>query len=140
MSTLEQTKTDLENEVAALERQIADTATELEAKRAALADARAAAAGKIAEVQAQIAAEQIEQKAAAFLAVAASLDKGMTVEALGAFRKLASELAFAGRLKQGSYSTRESLIKRMLGETVYRMPFPTWSEMAQAWIVTRKAA
>jgi hypothetical protein len=136
---LEQTKSNLESEVAALERQIADTTTELEAKRQKLAEARAAVATRIAEVQKQIAAEQIEQKASEFVAVAAALDHAWTVDAMAAFKRLASELSMAGRLKQAS-AARESLIKRMLGQTVYRPPFPTWSAMAQAWLIPAKKA
>ena len=93
-----------------------------------------------AEHNKQIAADQIEQKVGEFFAAARALDAALTVPALGAFRRLACDLSLAGRLRQPSYAARDHLIKRMLGETVYRQPFPTWSEMAQAWIVTNKAA
>jgi hypothetical protein len=123
---------DLENDVAALE-------AELETKRAQLAATRAAAAAKAAEVQKQIEAELIEKKIDEFIAAAAALDHGLTPEALDLFKRSAGELAMAGRLKQAHHA-RESLIKRMLGGTVYRPPYPTWSALAQAWIVPAEKA
>jgi hypothetical protein len=137
VATLEQTKNNLENEVAALERQIADTATELEAKAAKLAEARAAAESKLAEARNQIAAEEIERKAAEFLAVAARLDAAMTVDGMAAFRRLAAELSMAGRVRQAHHA-RESLIKRMCGQTVYQLPFANWAAMAAAWLIPAK--
>jgi hypothetical protein len=137
--TPERIKRDLENEIAALEKQIAETGTELEAKRAKLVEARDAIEAKIAEVRNQIAGEDIERKAAEFLAVAARLDVAQTVADLAAFRRLASELSMAGRVRQ-AYAARESLIKRMLGETVYSMPFPNWSAMARAWLIPAQKA
>ena len=140
VATLEQTKSNLENEIAALERQIADTATELEAKRQKLAETRAAVATKIAEVQRQIEAELIEKKIGEFVAVARALDNAMTAAGMAAFKRLASELSMAGRLKQAS-AAREHLIKRMLGQTVYKPPFANFSAMAAAWLIpTQKAA
>ena len=68
----------------------------------------------------------------------AALDHGMTVEALGSFKRLAAELSIAGRLKQAHHA-REHLIKRMLGQTVYRPPYPTWSALAQAWLLPAPA-
>ena len=130
IETLEQTKT----EVAALEQQIADTTKELEAKRAQLTEAHVAAA----EVQKQIAADQLETKIAEFIGVAAALDVAMTVAGMAAFRKLASELHMVGRVRQ-AHAARESLVSRMKGETVRRMPFPTWSAMAQAWLIPTPA-
>jgi hypothetical protein len=50
------------------------------------------------------------------------------------FKRLAGELAMAKRLKQAHHA-RESLIDRMVGRTVYRMPYQTWSALARAWIV-----
>jgi hypothetical protein len=132
---LEQTKLDLETEVAVLEAQIESHGIELEAKRAQLAAARVVAAAKAAERQKQIEAESIERKIGEFVAAAAKLDHyGMSAEALTTFKKLAGELSFAGRLKQ-AYAARESLISRQLGQTVYRPPFPSWAAMAQAWLV-----
>ena len=139
VATLEQTKSNLENEIAALERQIADTATELEAKRQKLAETRAAVATKIAEVQRQIEAELIEKKIGEFVAVARALDDAMTAAGMAAFKRLASELSMAGRLKQAS-AAREHLIKRMLGHTVYKPPFANWSAMAAAWLIPEKKA
>jgi hypothetical protein len=134
------TNSDLENDVAALEAQVEFTTKELEAKRAKLAAMRAAAAAKAAEVQKQIEAELIEKKIGEFVAAAAALDHGMTPEALGSFKRLAGELSMAGRLKQAHHA-RASLIERMLGRTVYRPPYPTWSTLAQAWLIpTQKAA
>jgi hypothetical protein len=135
IATLEQTK----NEVAALEQQIADTTKELEAKRAQLTEAHAAAMAKAAEVQKQIAADQLETKIAEFVRVAASLDVGMTAAGMASFKKLAGELHFAGRLRQ-AHAARASLISRMNGETVYKMPHPSWSAMAAAWLIPAKKA
>jgi hypothetical protein len=130
---------DLENDVAALEAQIESATQELEAKRQTLAAIRAAAAAQAAEVQKQIDAELIEQKIDEFIAAAGALDHGMTPEALGAFKRLAGELSLAGRLKQ-AHAARESLIDRMLGRTVYRMPFPSWSALARAWVIPAQEA
>jgi hypothetical protein len=132
--TLEQTKLDLETEVAVLEAQIESTNKELEAKRAQLAAARVVAAAKAAEVAKQIEAEKLERKVVEFVAVAHQLDHGMSAAALASFKRLAGEIHFAGRLKQ-AYAAREHLIMRMQGTSVYRPPFPTWSELARAWLV-----
>jgi hypothetical protein len=130
---------DLENDVAALEAQIESATKELEMKRQTLAAIRAAAAAKAAEVQKQIDAELIEKKIDAFVAAAAALDHGLTPEALDLFKRLAGDLALAKRLKQ-AHAARESLIDRMLGRTVYRMPFPTWAALARAWIIPAQEA
>jgi hypothetical protein len=135
VSTLERDKRDLETAIAGLEAQLESNTQELELKRQTLAATRAAAAAKLAEHNAKIEAERIEQKIVEFIATARGLDVAMTVHALGTFKTLAAELSFAGRVKQ-QRAARESLIKRMLGETVYPMPFPTWSAMAQAWLVS----
>jgi hypothetical protein len=138
--TLEQIKTNIENEVVALERQIADTATELEAKQAQLAEAHASAVAEAAEVQRQIAAELVERKISEFIAVAAKLDERMTASDLMRFKHLAAELSFNKRLKQ-AHAAREHLIMRMNGGSVYKPPFPSWSAMASAWLIpTQKAA
>jgi hypothetical protein len=137
VATPEQIKSDLESEIAALDAQIESATRELEAKRQKLAEARVAVAIKITAAQKQIEAELIEKKISEFVAVAAALDHAMTVEAMAAFKRLASELSIAGPLKQ-AHAARQSLIARMLGQTVYRMPFPTWSAMAQAWLIPAK--
>jgi hypothetical protein len=87
----------------------------------------------------QIEAELIEQKASEFLAVARRLDVAQTVADMAAFKKLAAELSMARRVKQAHHA-RESLIKRMQGLTVYKPPFRSWTEMAQAWIVPAQKA
>ena len=69
-----------------------------------------------------------------FVAVAHQLDHVMSAAALSSFKRLASELSFAGRLKP-AFHARDHLIKRMLGETVYRPPYPTWASLSQAWLV-----
>jgi hypothetical protein len=126
---------DLEVDCSVLEAQIESHGKELEAKRAQLAAARVVAAAKAAERQKQIEAETLERKINEFVNVAAKLDHyGMSAEALTTFKRLASEISFAGRLKQ-AHAARESLISRQLGQTVYRPPFPSWAAMAQAWLV-----
>jgi hypothetical protein len=135
--TPEQIKSDLESEIAALDAQIESATRELEAKRQALDEARVAVAKKIVEAQRQIEADQIEKKASEFVAVAAALDDAMTAAGMAAFKRLASELSMAGRLKQAS-AAREHLIKRMLGQTVYKPPFANWTVMAQAWLIPAK--
>ena len=139
MKTPEEIKRDLESEIAALKQQIADTATALEGKRQKLEEARVAVAKKIVAAQRQVEAELIEKKINEFVAVAAALDHAMTVAGMAAFKKLAAELSMAGRVRQAT-AARESLIKRMLGETVYSMPFPNWSAMARAWLIPAQKA
>jgi hypothetical protein len=137
-TTNKQSASDLESEVAALDQQIAHTATELEAKRQQLTEARAAAAAKATEMRRQVEAELIEKKVGEFVAVAAALDHAMTVAGMAAFKKLASELHMAGRVRQ-AHAARESLVSRMKGESVHRMPFPSWSAMAAAWLIPTPA-
>jgi hypothetical protein len=139
VKTPEEIKRDLESEIAALRQQIADTATALEGKRQKLEEARVAVAKKIVAAQRQVEAELIEKKINEFVAVAAALDHAMTVAGMAAFKKLAAELSMAGRVRQAHHA-RESLISRMKGESVHRMPFPSWSAMATAWLITTKEA
>ena len=138
VATPEQIKSDLESEIAALDAQIASATRELEAKRQQLDEARVAVAKKIVAAQRQIEADQIEKKISEFVAVAAALDVAMPVAGMAAFRKLASELHMVGRVRQ-AHAARESLVSRMKGETVRRMPFPTWSAMAQGWLIPTPA-
>jgi hypothetical protein len=139
VATPEQTKSDLEREIAALDMQIDTAMRELEAKRQQLAEARVAVAKRIVAAQCQIEADLIEKKIGEFVAVAAALDVAMTVAGLAAFKRLAGEIHFAGRLKQ-AHAAREHLIKRMLGETVHKPPFPSWSAMVEAWLIPAKKA
>ena len=132
----EQTKADPETEALALEAQIASATLALEAQRAKAAEAKAAAAVQAAERQKRIEAEALEQKINMFVAAANQLDHGMTAAALATFKKLAAEIFFAGRLRQ-AHAAREHLIARMLGQTVYKPPYPSWSAMAQAWLIPK---
>jgi hypothetical protein len=138
VTPLMQIKVDLEVEIAALKQQIADTTTELETKRQQLDEARVAVAKKIVAAQRQIEADQIEKKIGEFVAVAARLDHAQTVADMASFKKLAAELCMAKRVKQAHHA-RESLISRMLGQSVHKPPFPNWSALAQPWLIPTPA-